>query len=100
MLNVRWWQCSFTPTLLFTIISSQICIAEQVLQIGRRQDVFNKDWSVKVGCLDMHLTPYIEHEVLFPDQPVCDFFLKEIISIGNAKENECIHSPLMSSYCS
>ena len=54
---------------------------EQVLQIGRREDVFNKDWSVKVGCLDMLLIPYVEDEVLFSDQPVRDIFSKENIAI-------------------
>ena len=72
----------------------------QVLQISRRQDVFNKDWSVKVGCLDMLLIPYVEDEVLFFDQPVSDIFLKEKITIGIAKETERLHSPLPSSSCS
>ena len=100
ILNVMWWECSFTLTSLFHILPSQTCIVEQLLQIGRRQDVFNKDWSVKVGCLDMLLIPHVEHEVLFSDQPVSVFFLKEIIAIGNVKENERIHTPLLMSYCS
>ena len=83
----------FPSTVLIPILSSQICAVEHVLQLGRRMDVFDKDWSVKDGCREMHVYPYVNSDFLFPDQPLSYYCLENNIHMGTASETDCGHIP-------
>ena len=51
--------------------SPQICVVEQVLQMGKRQGVFEKEgWGVKPECKGKHVIPRVVDENMYPDHPV------------------------------
>ena len=52
------------------LFSHQVCLVEQILQMGVRQEVFNKDWSIKEECKEKHVVPVIKSEVIEPNFPV------------------------------
>lgn len=83
----------FPSTVLIPILSSEICAVEHVLKLGRRMDVFDKDWSVKDGCREMHVCPYVDSHVLFLDQLVSYYCLENNIHVGTASETNSGHIP-------
>ena len=44
----------------------QICIVEQLLQMGVMEGVFDSEWRVKEDSLEKHLIPAIKNEALKP----------------------------------
>ena len=61
----------FTLTLHPPSLCPQVCLLEQLLQIGTLQAVYDKDWNAKAEFRDKHVIPFVKNGYLFSDQRVC-----------------------------